>query len=438
MENNNYWKKRAIQSLIETEKNSEQYIFRIQKMYTQSYRNVEKSINSIYKNYSKETGLSVEQLKKLLTLKETDKTWKMLKEKGLDKYVLDNYKSRISRLEQIKAQIYSQIKEIYPLEENEQKICYKGVINDNYYKTIYDVQMGTGYDFPFNKLDNNQINKLLDEKWSGKNYSERIWTNTELLANSVSEIVGGALLSGQSIEKTAKQIRDRFNVGRYYSERLVRTETNHFNNEADALAYEKMGIDRYVFIAVLDNRTSEVCQSLDKEVFETKKREVGVNYPPLHPNCRSTTRGYLGEEVERQLKRRSRNPITGETEHIDNMSYKDWAEKNGLIKPKTLKSNETHLKKSLGFYDDTGLTFIPLNSIITNNTIIAGNSVKSKFRGAEKYSMKYGGNDNDYSKVAGKIESDKYIFDIHYVKDNKGNEYDFKIKDRRLKNDRES
>jgi hypothetical protein len=32
----------------------------------------------------------------------------------------------------------------------------------------------------------------------------------------------------------------------------------------------------------------------------------------------------MGEEIEKTLKRRARNPITNETELIDNMSYKDW------------------------------------------------------------------------------------------------------------------
>ncbi len=35
----------------------------------------------------------------------------------------------------------------------------------------------------------------------------------------------------------------------------------------------------------------------------------------------------MGEEIEKTLKRRARNPITGKTEIIDNISYKDWYDK---------------------------------------------------------------------------------------------------------------
>ena len=335
-----YWDKRAIKRMTDAEKTSEVYIQRIKNIYQQAYKNIDGEITRVYKNYAKETGIDVQKLKELLTRSETKKTWEQMKRQGLDKYIQNNYKSRISRLEQIQAQIYGKAKQIYPKEELENTMCYKGVINNSYYKTFYDTQMGTGYDFSFNKIDNNLLNTVLNEKWSGKNYSQRIWTNTDILADSLSQIVGGALISGQSIEKTSKQIRDRFNVGKYYAERLVRTEINHFNNEADAMAYEEMGVKEYVFVAVLDNRTSEMCQSHDNKKYKYKDREVGINYPPLHPNCRSTTRGYLSEEAEKNLQRRARNPITGKTELIDNISYKDWINKQNNDTSKDLKNNE--------------------------------------------------------------------------------------------------
>lgn len=330
---NKYWDDRAIRRLTDAEKHSDAYIKRIQKMYDRANRNVQRDIESVYRNYSKATGLDVQSLKELLTASETSKLWEEMKSKGLDKYVKGNYKARISRLEKIQAQIYAKAKEVYPEEQLQHTMCYEGVINNSYYKAIYDAQMGTGFDFAFSKIDENMMSSLLSEPWSGKSYSQRIWGNTDILAESLAEIIGGALVSGQSIEKTSRQIRERFNVAKYYADRLVRTETNHFNNEADALAYEEMDVDKYVFLATLDTRTSTICQDLDHEVFPLKERQVGVNYPPMHPNCRSKTRAYMGEEIEATMKRRARNPVTGKTEIIDNMSYKEWAKQHSIGQP---------------------------------------------------------------------------------------------------------
>lgn len=332
-----YWDKRAIKRLSEAEKLSDKHIKRVKSIYEQAYKDIDKQLASVYRNYSNDTGLDVQKLKELLTRSETKKTWEQMKRQGLDRYIKNNYKSRITRLEQLQAQIYAKAKMIYPKEELENTMCYKGVINQNYYKTMYDTQMGTGYDFNFSTIDNNMIDALLSDPWSGKNYSQRIWGNTDILADNLSQILGGAMLSGQSMELTAKQIRDRFNVGKYYAERLIRTETNHFNNEVDAMAYEEMGVDKYVFVATLDSRTSEICQAMDNKVFKYSEREEGYNYPPLHPNCRSTTRGYLGKEAEKDLERRARNPFTGETEIIPNISYKEWVKR---YNDNTLKVNK--------------------------------------------------------------------------------------------------
>lgn len=364
MASSSYWDKRAIQRLNDAEKMSDDHIARIKKMYDQAFQNIEKQINNIYKNYSKETGIDVQTLKTMLTKSETNLFWKQLTKLGLNKYVKNNYKSRISRLEQIQAQIYAEAKKVYVKEELEQRMCYKGIINHSYYKSVYDTQRGTGYDFTFNKIDENLLDRLLNESWSGKNYSERIWTNTDILADSVSQLVGGALLSGQGIEKTARQIQDRFHVAKSYAERLVRTETNHFNNEADALAYEEMGIEEYVFVATLDGRTSKICQSHDGKRYRYVDKEVGVNFPPLHPNCRSKTRGYLGEEVEQQLKRRARNPITGKTEIIDNIPYNEWIKKTMSIE------NYSNLKYNNSKLQGTGKVYKPrYTRILGDHTI---------------------------------------------------------------------
>ena len=326
----NYWDKRALRRLTEAEKQGEAYSKRIQKIYDRANKNIQREIENIYANYSKATGMDVQSLKTLLTKTQTQKLWDELKAKGLDQYVKGNYKARITRLEQLQAQIYAKAKEVYTQEQKTHTACYSDVLSDSYYKAIYDTQMGTGWDFPFSTLDDNLVKSVLSERWSGKNYSQRIWGNTDLLAQSISEIVGGALLSGQSIQKTSRQIRERFDVSKYYADRLVRTECNHFHNQADAMAYEEMSVEKYVFMAVLDNRTSEICQKYDNQVIDLKDKKEGVNFPPLHPNCRSTTRAYMGEEIEKTLKRRARNPITGENEVIDNISYKEWAEKHGL------------------------------------------------------------------------------------------------------------
>ena len=61
------------------------------------------------------------------------------------------------------------------------------------------------------------------------------------------------------------------------------------HSQADLLYYEEVGSDKYEYQAYLDSRTSDICKGLDNEIFYTKDAQTGVNFPPMHPNCRSTT-----------------------------------------------------------------------------------------------------------------------------------------------------
>lgn len=326
MERSTYWNKRALLRLTESEQLSKEGIKQIQSLYKQAYKNLNRDIQNIYKNYSMETGLDVQKLKTLLTKSQTDKVWKTLKKQGLDKYVLANYKARINRIEELQAQIYARIKQVNKLEQKALDLTFKGVINQSYYKTMYDTQMGTGYDFTFNLLDKKLENKIITHKWSDVMYTDRCWYNNDVLSNEIVEIIGGSILSGQSLTKTMKQIRERFDVEDYKIERLVRTETNYFHNQADMEAYKELGVDRYVCVATLDNRTSKFCIDIDNKDFAYRDIKVGKNFPPFHPNCRCKTRGYI-EGYEETIKRRARNPFTNKPETIDKMSYKEWVKK---------------------------------------------------------------------------------------------------------------
>ena len=297
-------------------------------MYGKAEKNIQEMIDNVYTNYSKETGLDVQTLKELLSKSDSKKMWKEMKKQGLDLYIKNNYKSRITRLERLKMQVYAKAKELYNKERLTSTKLYKKILKNNYYRGIYDIQTGVGLNFSFSKLDENMIKVLLQDNWSGKNYSRRIWDNTDILAESLAEELGGAILSGQGLEKTARMIGRRFGVAEYYAIRLIRTEVNHFHNEADMLAYKEMGVDKYVFVATLDNRTSAICQELDGKVFLVKDKIEGKNAPPMHPNCRSVTRAYVDDVAEQRVKRWARDPVTGETKKIGNKTYKEWYEDN--------------------------------------------------------------------------------------------------------------
>lgn len=93
----------------------------------------------------------------------------------------------------------------------------------------------------------------------------------------------------------------------------------------DLRDYFDEDISFYRFLASLDGRTCEVCGALDGKVFPVSEAKIGINYPPMHNECRCTTVAVMSSEELSNLQRRARNPKTGEKMLVPaNMTYKEW------------------------------------------------------------------------------------------------------------------
>ena len=142
----------------------------------------------------------------------------------------------------------------------------------------------------FITLPNNRVKQLLNYAWcqDGKNFSQRIWGNKALLQQKLEQGFTDCITRGLSKDEMVKQLQNDFGVGFSNADRIVRTELTYIQNQSTADSYQKAGITKYKFLAAIDDRTSDICEDLDGQVFDFAEMQVGINYPPLHPNCRST------------------------------------------------------------------------------------------------------------------------------------------------------
>jgi len=74
---------------------------------------------------------------------------------------------------------------------------------------------------------------------------------------------------------------------------IARTETVRLANEGLKKVYLENDVSTYRYLAAIDDRTTEICRSLDGQVFLTKEATPGVNMPPMHPMCRSSIVGLV-------------------------------------------------------------------------------------------------------------------------------------------------
>ena len=312
------------------------------KVYQEAKTYLDKEINKIFDKFQRDYGLSQvdarQVLKNMKDKKDLNELRKVLEARPNDPNIqrlladLDSpaYSFRMKRLERLSDDLDRMRESIYHSEKTGSDAFYSDLMKDSYYKATFDLQQQTGLAYGFSGLPESEIKHLQSFSWldDGSTYSTNIWKNTGKLTSSIKDELLMSLMTGRDTRETAQAIAERFNVGQNDARRLVRTESAFFHNQMELLSYEEADIEKYIFVAVLDKRTSRICQEHDNQVYDRDKAVPGVNCPPMHPWCRSTTVGYDEDADYSKLKRRARNPETGKTELVPaDMTYKEWYSK---------------------------------------------------------------------------------------------------------------
>lgn len=150
------------------------------------------------------------------------------------------------------------------------------------------------------------VNEIIDHDWKGVNFSERIWDNTDELSREVKKVLLNGELTGASEAEMAAEIRDKFSSGMYQAARVVRTEHTYCTNQAELKGLTDAGFDEYEFMpAGESNGACDTCDDLDGQRFKIADAVVGVNLPPMHPNCRCTIGAVMesDEDVQAEIDR---------------------------------------------------------------------------------------------------------------------------------------
>ncbi len=114
------------------------------------------------------------------------------------------------------------------------------------------------------------------------------------------------MLRGRHPYEFVPEIRKKQQQTVANTKRLLITEAARVQTEAQKLHYlETIGKDaEYEFVAKRDEKTSKICRHYDKKLFKVKDMVPGVNAPPMHPHCRSTTVPHVGNWRDKFFKDR--------------------------------------------------------------------------------------------------------------------------------------
>lgn len=346
MKSTDYWEKRALRDKKFATNRTEDYIKnKLSKAYSEVSKELEEEIKALYEKLDKSKSLLAQSNEKLLTSTQASEIKELLnklneeKEKltnaNLPKEVSDTIEKNIKLIEE-SLKMKSKSGYITHLEMMQERVnslalsvANENQINmydylakeytDDYFRGVFRVQQGMGFGKDFISPNPKLIQNVIMRSYAGSSFSKRIWKDVNKLGITLKDTLTKGFIRGDSIDTMTKRLLERVDVSKSHAKMLIRTESARVCEEATKDAYKECGIEQYIYLATLDRKTSLICQELDMKSFLLKDAKIGENYPPMHPNCRSTTMADT-----KPLKRIARG-ADGKNYEVDgNLSYKDW------------------------------------------------------------------------------------------------------------------
>ena len=294
LSNKSYWLKRSEELDKVATKVEKEVMKELSALYRDAFRSIEKEVNDFMMKYAVDHKLDYATVTQMLTpidlaeynekIQELHAMYRDTKSEYI-KIEIERLKARskITRLRALQDAINVELCKVTHEYQMTLEDTLIGLFSDQYTKTCELMGvMAPG-------IPREAIKKIIEYPYAGKMFSDRIWDNKDALVKYIQQDLTVGIIRGDSIQKMARQLKKDLNVLYYQAERLVRTETNYAMNQAHLKGYKDSGVvEKYEFLAAHDKRTSKLCRDLDGEMFELSKAVVGENYPPMHPNCRST------------------------------------------------------------------------------------------------------------------------------------------------------
>ena len=198
--------------------------------------------------------------------------------------------------------------------------------DDGYYRSIYNTQQRIGFGRDFTRPNEVAVNQAILNRYDKRNFSRSLYAHCTDFSKDLKDNLVTGLITGENLDKMARRIHKRMGVAYSAAKTLVRTETAYIYEASTMAGYSACGIEWYEFLATLDFKTTPVCQELDGQRFRVKDAVPGKNFPPMHPNCRSTTVCAFPEEKDKKGRTtRVAKDADGKAYEVSaDMTYTEW------------------------------------------------------------------------------------------------------------------
>ena len=199
----------------------------------------------------------------------------------------------------------------------------KKIAEDKFYMNCFNLALGM--DFTLKKINSKALDRIIKDTVQGKNYSDRLWSNKNDLSKILQKEIKDFLEGKTSINEISKVVKNRFNQNSFNTRRLITNETARVQSEVNEEWSKDYGVEYQLFMATLDQKTSEICRALDGNVYDINDSNKPIPPEKTHVGCRSCLVSIPSKEWK--PKKRMDNETK---EHISYKNYEVWKKENNI------------------------------------------------------------------------------------------------------------
>ncbi|HDI8169696.1 TPA: minor capsid protein [Staphylococcus aureus] len=307
-DNLKYWLERAknvmdAESLVDA-----QAIIEIERIILLMYAEITKELLAFYAKYAKDTGLNIQEVKKMAdsfdVLAFSNKAKQFVERKDFSEEANQSLKQynltmKISREKLLKQQLDLIVKDTSLNLQNKIEDKLSDAVNREVKRQAHILGEHV-------QIDDTEVKVVVNSNFKGAKWSTRLWNDMELVQKEVERVTSHVVIRGRHPNEFVSEFKKQTNSTSYNASRLLVTESARVQTESQKIAYLKdLGEDgEYKYVAKIDSKTSKLCHSLNGKIFKVKDMIPGVNAPPMHPWCRSTTVPHVGNWRDKFFKER--------------------------------------------------------------------------------------------------------------------------------------
>lgn len=340
MTNLEYWERRKAREMYGFMDDAEKTAAELSELYIRASLEVQREARLVFVKFRDRYQLTDAEARKVLQAVKNkgdiEEIMRRLKENPgmvdvVKQYESQAYAARLKHFALVQKNLETVLRQLAVREDKMMRGLLKRIGDEAYTKELFDIQKYANAAYKVKTVSEAQLESILNRSWSGGNYSSRLWSNSKQLAAELKEQITLEFLAGKSQKHAADAINERFASGYSNARRLIRTETTYVAMQMKLEAMKTQGVEKYIYCAILDLRTSNICRKLDKKIFPVEGSMPGDPehaLPPMHPYCRSTILEWIPATLLKKLKQKAYDPVTGETTEVPgDMTYGEWYER---------------------------------------------------------------------------------------------------------------